>query len=62
MTPHGERAAPVLWRWPIALAVVTAIGLMSALLGDAAWDVLSWFALAAPLVVAAWYAWRPSPG
>ena len=51
---------PAGWRWPIALGLLTAIGLLSALLGDAIWDTLSWFALAAPVAAAAWYAWRPA--
>jgi hypothetical protein len=36
---------------PIALAVVTAVGLLSALLGDGFWDALSWLALATPIAV-----------
>lgn len=39
----------------MALAVMTAIGLVSALLGDDAWDVLSWLLLAIPLVVCLWF-------
>ena len=48
-----------MWRWPIVLGVATAVGLLSALLGDALWDTLSWFGLGAPVAVAAWFAWRP---
>jgi hypothetical protein len=55
-----RQATGAVWRWPIVLAVVTALGLLSALLGDAAWDALSWFALGTPVVVAAWFAWRPA--
>jgi len=69
LTPERDRrggcpssSAPAtpaaLWRWPIGLGVATAIGLLAALLGDAAWDALSWFALGAPVTVAAWFAWR----
>jgi len=47
-----------LWGWPIGLAVLSAIGLLSALLGDGAWDALSWAALALPVGVAAWHALR----
>jgi predicted cobalt transporter CbtA len=40
-----------IWSMPLALAVVTAVGLMSALLGDGFWDVLSWVSLVAPMIV-----------
>jgi hypothetical protein len=46
-----------IWRWPAALAALTAFGLLSALLGQGGiWWVLSWVALAIPLMViaAAW--------
>ena len=40
------------WRWPLVLAVLTLFGLLSALLGEGGvWWVLSWLALAAPLLV-----------
>ena len=44
------------------LAVVTASGLLSALLGDGVWDSLSWIALAVPLAVIAWKYCVPSRG
>jgi hypothetical protein len=37
---------------PALLAIVSADGLISALLGDGPWDVLSWGALGAPIAVA----------
>jgi hypothetical protein len=40
---------------PIVLAVCSAVGLISALLGDGVWDVLSWFALGAPITIIIWY-------
>lgn len=39
------------FRWPLALAVLSLVGLVSALVGDGPWDALSWFALGIPLVV-----------
>jgi hypothetical protein len=47
-----------IWSWPVALAVLSAIGLLSALLGDGGWDALSWAALGLPIAVASWYALR----
>ena len=38
------------WTIPVLLGLLTAIGLTSALLGDGIWDVVSWCALALPLV------------
>lgn len=41
------------WRWPLALALASAFGLVAALLADGAWDALGAAALALPLAVAA---------
>jgi hypothetical protein len=41
---------------PAILAVLTCVGLVSALLGDELWDGLSWLALSVPIAVVAWYA------
>jgi hypothetical protein len=42
------------WRAPIALGVLTASGLLSALLSDGVGDVWSWISLVTPLAVAAY--------
>lgn len=39
------------WGWPIALGAASAAGLVAALVGDGAWDAVSWITLAAPVVV-----------
>lgn len=44
------------WRMPLLMAVVTASGLLAALLGAGSWRVLAWVALALPLVIGAWFA------
>lgn len=44
-----------IWVMPAILALVSALGLISALLGDGIWDVLSWLALAVPVIVIVWY-------
>ena len=51
--PH-EGGRVRLWRVPAALGVLTAVGLVAALLADGGVDVLSSLALAAPLATAAW--------
>lgn len=47
----SQLSARQIWGMPVVLAVVSAVGLISALLGDGIWDVLSWVALAAPIAV-----------
>lgn len=40
-----------IFRWPVAIAAATLIGLLSALVGDEAWDALSWVMLAPPAII-----------
>lgn len=40
---------------PVALAAVSAVGLLSALFGDGIWDWVSWLALSTPIVVSLWH-------
>ncbi|WP_022719668.1 hypothetical protein [Rhodopseudomonas sp. B29] len=48
------RADLRVWRWPVALSVLIAVGLAAALLGEGgAWWGLSWAALAVPLATIA---------
>ena len=43
------------WRWPALLAVLTVVGLLSALLGgEGPWRVLSWVTLSVPLAIVLW--------
>jgi hypothetical protein len=44
-----------LWGWPIALAVLTATGLVSALVSDTWGDWWAWFALGLPTLVMGWH-------
>jgi len=50
-----------LWGWPLLLGLVTAIGLISALVGDGAYDMLSWLGLGMPVAVSLWCAGRKKP-
>ena len=45
---------------PLAIGVITALGLTTALLGDGLWDWMSWAALALPVAVAVVY-WHRGP-
>jgi hypothetical protein len=47
------------WAAPAALALVSALGLLSALFADGMGDVVSWLALATPVAVVGWYVARP---
>ncbi len=49
------------WPAPIALGVLSAVGLTAALLSDGLGDVLAWAALAVPVVVVTHYACRRAP-
>jgi hypothetical protein len=49
-----------IFRWPIALALTTVVGLVSALMADGWADVLSWLLLGA-LIVVIGVAWRRIP-
>jgi hypothetical protein len=52
--------APFLRMWgaPLMLALLTIVGLVSALLGDGVWDYLSAVALAVPTLACVWYGLR----
>lgn len=49
-----------LWGGPLLLGLLTASGLVSALLSDGAGDVWSWLGLGVPVAVMAWYGLRRS--
>ena len=50
MSPPAIR----IWRAPLLLAAVSAVGLTSALLADGLGDALAWLTLATPVVVVCW--------
>jgi hypothetical protein len=45
-----------IWPVPIALGVLTSVGLVAALVADGFWDVVSWIGLGVPVAVALWFA------
>ena len=50
-----------LWGWPLALGVLTATGLLTALVSDAWGDWWSWVALGVPVAVMGWCSWPRTP-
>ena len=55
------RSRAQVWGVPVLLAVLTVVGLVSALLGDGVWDLVSTVTLGAPVAVGAWYSLRRKP-
>ncbi len=49
-----------IWKWPVILALLTASGLISALVSDSWGDVWSWLALGYPVGVMTFFACRRS--
>jgi hypothetical protein len=47
-----------MWAAPIVLAILTLVGLISALVGDGVWDLVSAFALGVPVVLCLWFGLR----
>ena len=45
------RTTMQIWGAPLLLAVLTTIGLVSALLGDGIWDALAWVGLGIPAIL-----------
>lgn len=57
MSRHKRGFQWRLWGAPIALAVVSAVGLIAGLVGDGVWDALSWLGLGLPVAVCVWFGW-----
>ncbi len=51
--PGGQTARQI-FAVPVAIAVVSTVGLISALAGDGVEDVASWIALSVPVVAVVW--------
>ncbi|NEU96461.1 hypothetical protein [Bradyrhizobium uaiense] len=46
---------------PLVIAVVSTVGLISALVGDGWWDAVSWAALGLPVLLYLVFIWRRRP-
>ncbi|MBP0599382.1 hypothetical protein J8I26_14795 [Herbaspirillum sp. LeCh32-8] len=51
-----------LWGMPILLGLLTAFGLLAALLGQGVWHWLAWLAIATPIVVMAYHLCKREAG
>ena len=40
-----------IFTWPVVVAILSVVGLLSALLGDGIWDGVSWAVLAVPVAL-----------
>ncbi|MQK16751.1 hypothetical protein EIZ80_24830 [Escherichia coli] len=56
-----RRGLWMIFRWPLLLGALSLFGLISALVGDEVYDLLSWLTLGVPLVLIAVVWWRLSP-
>lgn len=46
------------WRWPIAIAMASMVGLVAALIDDGLWDGIAWATLAIPVLLSCWGCYR----
>lgn len=53
-----RRSVWMIFRWPLLLALLSLFGLISALVGDGLYDLLSWLSLGVPLVLLGGVTWR----
>jgi hypothetical protein len=52
--PKGWAGWQRTFAWPLLLAVLSAFGLVLALLGDGVWDAASWLLLTTPIAAVVW--------
>ena len=55
---HASRSTTKIFAWPALIALLGALGLFAALLGDGAWDGLSWVGMGLPAYLALRGFWR----
>ena len=59
--PH-RRTFSEIFALPLAVALISLVGLLAALIGDGWWDGLSWVALAVPALLYLYFVWRAADG
>jgi hypothetical protein len=55
----AERTLAQIFAVPLGLALLTGFGLTAALIGEGAWHLAAWLAMALPVALTVWYL-RPS--
>jgi len=54
---NGARSLWQIFRAPVWIGVLSLVGLVTALVGDGPYDVLSWLGLGIPCMVMIWHGW-----
>ena len=57
MSRSTGRSLSQVFLWPTVLGAMTVIGLISGLVADGLWDVLSWLMLLVPVALGIWRGW-----
>ena len=57
----AHRSLTQIFAAPLAIAIVSTVGLISALVGDGWWDAVSWAALGLPVLLYLAFIWRRQP-
>lgn len=55
---HKSQSTRRIFAWPALIAVLGAVGLFAALLGDGGWDALAWLGLGVPAWLGLRAFWR----
>ncbi|MCC8964593.1 hypothetical protein H8A95_20310 [Bradyrhizobium sp. Pear76] len=56
-----HRSLTQIFAAPLVIAIVSTVGLISALVGDGWWDAVSWVALGLPVLLYLVFIWRRRP-
>ena len=57
----AHRSLTEIFAAPLVIAIVSTVGLISALVGDGWWDAVSWVALGLPVLLYLVFTWRRRP-
>ncbi|SEE07943.1 hypothetical protein [Bradyrhizobium erythrophlei] len=57
----AHRSLSQIFAAPLVVAIVSTVGLISALVGDGWWDAVSWVALGLPVLLYLLFIWRRRP-